>query len=152
MIQVYDVRCEYLKNPVGLDVLEPRISWKLTSEERHVRQMSYQLQIAADDDFSSIIWDSNEVISDKNLHITLTDIQLVSRKRYYVRVRVTDQKSNMSSWSDIAYFEMGLLTANEWQANWIIPPLQLTESLVLNLRKHFMYQRKSLELAYMQQH
>lgn len=30
-IQVHDVRCEYEHNPLGIDVREPRLSWKLGS-------------------------------------------------------------------------------------------------------------------------
>ena len=29
-----DLRCEYLVNPVGVDVLEPRLSWKNESDQR----------------------------------------------------------------------------------------------------------------------
>ena len=29
-----DLRCEYLQNPLGIDVLQPRLSWKLESPEQ----------------------------------------------------------------------------------------------------------------------
>ncbi len=44
-IQVHDVRCEYEHNPLGIDVREPRLSWKLVSEQRGVVQAAYQLRV-----------------------------------------------------------------------------------------------------------
>ncbi len=29
-VQVSDLRCEYLKNPLGIDTPKPRFSWKIT--------------------------------------------------------------------------------------------------------------------------
>lgn len=33
MLQVFDLRVEYLTNPMGIDVTYPRFSWKLKSDE-----------------------------------------------------------------------------------------------------------------------
>ncbi|WP_163539909.1 alpha-L-rhamnosidase [Gracilibacillus sp. YIM 98692] len=125
MLEVYDVRCEYQQNPIGIDVREPRISWKLRSDQRNVKQASYQLQVAKDEKFADIIWDSQQVASDENLHIVLSDIDFHSRTRYFVRVKATDKNGNVSEWSDITFFEFGLVDASEWQANWITPPIDI---------------------------
>ena len=42
------LRCEYLKDPVGLDVAEPRFSWRMESPARGARQTARQIQVAAD--------------------------------------------------------------------------------------------------------
>ena len=45
-----DLRCEYLKNPLGIDRTAPRLSWKLQaapSAVRGLRQTAFQIQIAS---------------------------------------------------------------------------------------------------------
>jgi alpha-L-rhamnosidase len=32
-VQVTDLRCEYLKDPLGIDVRRPRLSWKLVATD-----------------------------------------------------------------------------------------------------------------------
>ncbi|WP_058308450.1 family 78 glycoside hydrolase catalytic domain [Gracilibacillus massiliensis] len=124
MLQVQDLRTEYRKNPIGIDVTAPRISWKLSSDKRNVMQASYQIQVAEDDAFEKLVWNSGKVDSDKSNFIALTGVQLESRARYYFRVKVTDTKENVSEWSDSSYFEMGLLNKDEWVADWIAAPLK----------------------------
>ncbi|MHA1460975.1 MAG: glycoside hydrolase family 78 protein, partial [Promethearchaeota archaeon] len=34
----YDLRCEYLFNPICIDIRKPRFSWLLTHEERNQTQ------------------------------------------------------------------------------------------------------------------
>ncbi|WP_208585519.1 alpha-L-rhamnosidase [Gracilibacillus suaedae] len=122
MVEVYDVRCEYRRNPIGIDVKEPRISWKIRSDKRNVRQEKFQIQLSYENKFLNIIWDSQEVVSEQNLHVVLTGINLVSQQRYFVRVKVIDSDGNESNWSDVTFFEMGLLNSSDWKANWISPP------------------------------
>lgn len=35
-VEVQDLRCEYLKDPLGIDVVKPRLSWKI-GEKSEVR-------------------------------------------------------------------------------------------------------------------
>lgn len=137
LLTVFDVRCEYRKNPIGIDVLEPRISWKIKADNRNVRQATYQLQVANDEAFEDIVWDSGEVVSDENIHIVLRDLQPKSKTRYFVRVRIADQYGNQSAWSETTYFEMGLLEPTEWQADWISAPLSLDKKASPQFRHSF---------------
>jgi alpha-L-rhamnosidase len=43
MLQLIDLRTEYIKNPLGLDVDKPRFSWILQSEANNTVQSSYRL-------------------------------------------------------------------------------------------------------------
>ncbi|GAA0310395.1 alpha-L-rhamnosidase [Gracilibacillus halotolerans] len=122
MLSVYDVRIEYQKNPIGIDVTKPRVSWKIQAEGRNVRQGMYHLQVATEDSFDTVVWDSGEVSSDESLHISLDGLNPISKTRYYVRVRVADQHGNETDWSETTYFEMGLMQPKEWQAKWISTP------------------------------
>src|SRR5262245_25911099 len=45
-VRVDDLRCEYLMNPNGIDVTAPRLSWKLSSDERGQRQTAFRIIVA----------------------------------------------------------------------------------------------------------
>src|ERR1039458_4926337 len=49
VIHPVDLRCEFLKNPLGIDRAQPRLSWKLqatSSARRGVMQAAFQIQVA----------------------------------------------------------------------------------------------------------
>ncbi|OKP99100.1 glycoside hydrolase family 78 protein [Paenibacillus sp. P46E] len=127
MLKVQKLRVEYKENPVGLDVRHPRISWQLQSEERNVMQQSYDIQISAEPDFGSLLWTSGRVYSDQCTHVELVEPELRSRQRYYYRVKVWDRENRHTEWSEAAFWEMGLLKAEEWKAGWISAPLSLLD-------------------------
>lgn len=118
-IYLYDLRVEYQKNPVGIDVLKPRISWKIKSEKRATKQTAYRIQVAFDSNFNQLSWDSGLVESEKSVHVEYQGPDLKSGMRYYYRIKIKDQVGKTSDWSSPAYWEMGLLTAAEWQAEWV---------------------------------
>ncbi|NOU80518.1 Bacterial alpha-L-rhamnosidase [Paenibacillus sp. LMG 31459] len=123
MIAVHKLRVEYKDNPLGLDVRYPRISWQLDADERDVMQQAYQLQAAMDQNFGSTVWDSGRVESGQSLHIELKELQLQPKQRYYYRIRVWDQQNRPTEWSDTAWWETGLLSPEDWVAEWITAPL-----------------------------
>ncbi|AIQ59887.1 alpha-L-rhamnosidase [Paenibacillus borealis] len=123
MIAVHKLRVEYKQNPLGIDVRYPRISWQLNADERDVMQQAYQLQVATDQDYVSTVWDSGRVESGQSLHIELKELELQSRQRYYYRIRIWDQLNRPTEWSETAWWEMGLLSPEDWEAEWITAPL-----------------------------
>lgn len=137
MINVYDVKTEYRNKVIGLDVKEPRISWKIKSDRKNVFQESYHLQISTDEDFSELVWDSGVQKTQQTTHVALKDIHLVSNQRYYIRVKVTDNENNQSVWAEDDYFETGLLTHSEWEAKWITGTENTRGEPVPNFRRQF---------------
>jgi alpha-L-rhamnosidase len=123
MIAVHKLRVEYKDNPLGLDVRYPRISWQLDADERDVMQQAYQLQAAMDQNFGSTVWDSGRVESGQSLHIELKELQLQPKQRYYYRIKIWDQQNRPTEWSDTAWWETGLLSPEDWEAEWITAPL-----------------------------
>ena len=126
-MQVYALRCEYLKNPLGIDIVEPRFGWKLQSARQNVLQSAYQVIVYATEDLREAIWDSGKVASDNSTHVAYGGSALESRQRYYWRVRVWDEQDTPSEWSQIAFWEMGLLQPTDWQASWVEPQQDPTE-------------------------
>ncbi|MGG4147701.1 alpha-L-rhamnosidase, partial [Paenibacillus algorifonticola] len=124
MVQIAKVRCEYLKNPLGIDVPHPRISWQILSEERGIQQQAYQLQVSLEPEFGHILWDSGRNASGQSVHVVLDQIELQARTRYYYRIKVwtTGLSLEASAWSETAYFETGLMDYSQWIAEWISAP------------------------------
>ena len=119
MIRIIKPRCEYKENPVGIDVLIPRISWQLESENRGILQESYRIQVSKEDTFSTFAWDSGKVDSDQSLYVEYAGENLESRTRYFYRIKVWDNKGSESQWSSTAFWEIGLLKNIDWKASWI---------------------------------
>ena len=121
------LRCEYKTNPIGLDVVKPRLSWKIQAAPRNVRQSAYQIRASASSqDLEAgrrLLWDSAQVRSDASVHVVYGGPSLLTGQRVYWQVRVWDQNGNASPWSDAAFWEMGLLQASDWKARWIQPDL-----------------------------
>ena len=127
-MQVENLRCEYKRDPVGIDVRSPRLSWKLVSPERNVMQTAYRIQVArAGGNFQNaqeLIWDSGRQETEQAIHIVYAGSELESRKRYCWRVQAWDNLGQESEWSDPAFWEMGLLSPQDWKARLIQPELE----------------------------
>ncbi|WP_462409541.1 family 78 glycoside hydrolase catalytic domain [Neobacillus sp. Marseille-QA0830] len=140
-LTVNALTCEYKNNPLGIDITRPRISWKMESDRRGTMQTAYHIQVTTErEDFSEPIWDTGMVQSDQSIHIEYGGPELNSRTRYFYRVKVWDNFGNVSNWSDLGFWEMGLLSPVEWKAEWITPDSAgidpLSEAVFL-LRKDF---------------
>ena len=108
------LRCEYLENPRGIDVREPRLSWTLEAAERGQRQAAYQIRVNDGD-----LWDSGRVESDESIHMPYRGRTLESGMHCVWQVRVWDMDDNPSEWSRPARWSMGLLNESAWTAQWI---------------------------------
>ena len=121
-LTVTDLRCEYLRNPLGIDRPDPRLSWIIESSERGVSQKTYQIFVASRkqilDQGNPDMWDPRKTETDDN-KIVYKGNSLKSGETYYWKVRVWDQDGSLSSWSDVATFQMGLLDKDEWEGEWI---------------------------------
>jgi alpha-L-rhamnosidase len=118
-----ELRCEYTANPLGIDTLKPRLSWTLLDSERGQRQTAYQLQVAETPEGlqqgNGLLWDSNKVASDQNVNVVYAGPSLRSGMRCYWRVRAWDKQDQPSVWSSPALWQVALLDAHDWKAQWI---------------------------------
>ncbi len=128
-LQVHDLKVEYFENPVGIDDPNPRLAWKINSDQRNTMQTAYRVQVSTDDDFtkSEITWDTGKTNSDQSVHLHYEGDELESRQRYYWRVQVWDNHGQQSGWSETGFWEMGLLNTGDWQAEWIEPGFEQDE-------------------------
>ncbi len=139
-MNITDLKCEYITNPIGLDIQTPQFSWQIKSDKRGARQTTYQLIISDSPENlihgNPVIWDSGKVNSHKSAGIRYDGPELESRRRYYWQVKIWDANFELACYSEMAFFEMGLLRPADWQASWIGCPASWT-GRVLYFRRAF---------------
>jgi len=118
-----NLRCEYLSNPLGVDVRQPRFAWVLEHTERGQKQSAYQLLVATRlsllDQDKGDQWDSGKVASEDSTQVVYNAKPLESGSTYYWKVRYWDKDGNASPYSRAAQFDLGLLSPEEWKGQWI---------------------------------
>ena len=129
------LRCEYLQNPGVVDVVQPRLSWvnNAGKGERGQVQTAWEIKVASTKEKlqagKADLWNSGKISSDQSTNIFYNGKLLTSRQDCWWQVRVCDKKGKISAWSEPAFWSMGLLSAEEWQAKWIGVPWQGEEAL-----------------------
>jgi len=117
------LRCEYRSDPMGVDILSPRLSWQICSGERGQKQTAYQVYVASDEHLlrnnQPDMWDSGKVRSDNTTAIVYAGEPLKSDCVYFWQVRVWDRSDIPSAWSQPAEWSMGLLCSQDRRAEWI---------------------------------
>lgn len=117
MLKVSEITIEYLRNPVGLDG-RPWFGWILCSDKKNVNQEAYRLEIARDEDFETIVYESGWVKSRESIHVEAAGFCPASCKKYFVRVQVYDGEEE-SSFSEPALFVTAVLEQDQWKAKFI---------------------------------
>ena len=120
-LSVKDLTCEHKKNPIGIDVMQPRFSWKITGKANNIMQNEYSVRVSTDEKFSSgkIVWQSGNVKSEESVLQPYQGPELKSGQRYFWQVKIVDKLGKQSKWSEVAFWEMGLLSSTDWKAKWI---------------------------------
>jgi len=117
------LHCEYANNPLGLDTLNPRLSWKLESASRAQEQSAYQILAASSPKWLTSgqgdLWDSGKVFANRTIGVPYHGQPLNSSQQAFWQVRVWDNQGRPSDWSHPAKWEMGLLSPQDWQAQWL---------------------------------
>ena len=134
-LRVYDLSCEGMRDPLGLDEKSPRISYKIASEEPDCFQRERRLEVASDETFAHILRDTGWEAAGETLHLPLTDGALSPATRYYYRVSVRDSLGREAI-SEPAFVETGLM-GGPWHARWICRPEEFNDDPVVPR-----YQRK----------
>ncbi len=122
-VEIVNLRCEYLTNPLGIDLKSPRLSWILESDKRGECQTGYQIIVASTPELllknQGNLWNSGKVISNQTTQLKYMGLPLQSGMRCFWKVRVWDSKKKVTSWSKPALWTMGLLNPSDWKAIWI---------------------------------
>jgi alpha-L-rhamnosidase len=122
--------CEYLTDPISVDIKEPRLSWVNIADdnERGQFQASWEIRVASSKEGlisdNPDLWKSGRVVSNESVNIVYKGKQLTSEQNCWWQVRVWDINGKLSDWSEPASWSMGLLRAEDWKAVWIGSPWQ----------------------------
>ena len=116
-VAVRDVRAEYHHGDVmGMGEPCPRLSWISLTETSGWTQAAYEVEV-----------DGNPAGRQEDrgsVFVEWPGPPLRSRERHRVRVRVWGADGSASGWSDELLIEAGLLSPEDWTAQWITPVLR----------------------------
>jgi alpha-L-rhamnosidase len=122
-LEITNLRCEYLKNPLGIDVVQPRLSWVLESSVRGQKQTAYRIIVSSNEENfkrnRGDLWDSGKIKSDRTNQIVYNGQILHSRKKCYWKVFVWDKDGAISENSKPSFWTMGLLADEDWKGSWV---------------------------------
>ena len=117
------LRTEWLVDPVGIDTVAPRFSWRVESTRRGARQTAYRILVAETETMlrsgRGSLWDSGRVQSDETLNVVYAGRPLASGQKAYWQVQSWDELGRPSKWSPRGTFSLGLLKLADWRAQWI---------------------------------
>ena len=113
-MQPRDLQTENRTGPLGMDAVQPRLSWTLPW--LGAAQQAYQIRAATDPALLNRgvanLWESGKVLSAQWTQIRYGGPPLASRDRVAWQVRVWTPEG-LSDWSEPARFEIGLLDSEQ---------------------------------------
>ena len=122
VLEPADLRTEWLRDPLGIDATQPRLSWRLESSARGQRQSACRVRVANTREALTtdrdLVWDSSRIESDETSHVYAGRL-LRSGELLFWSVKVWNQDGQESEWSAPASWSMGLLQPGDWQGQWI---------------------------------
>lgn len=122
-ILIENLRLEYMKDPLGIDIMNPRFSWELSSSGRNKKQKNYQVLVSTSisdlNENKGGAWDSKKVADNNSNQIVYRGKPLKANTLYFWKVRIWDEKGRSSGWSRAARFFVGPLTTSDWKGQWI---------------------------------
>jgi alpha-L-rhamnosidase len=138
---VHDLKCENLRNPLGIDKTTPRFSWKIKAHKKGTKQTAFQIIVAStpgllNPDMADL-WNPGKIESSASLWILYSGKSLRSGTSACWKVRIWDEAGNASSWSEIAAFSIGLLNKEDWHASYIGFPTKAGYSECPQVKKSF---------------
>lgn len=119
------LQVEHANNPLGIDVKHPRLGWQIVSAGTNILQSAYRVVVSSSARKASSgkgdVWDSGKVISPDSFDVAYAGPELKSGCRYFWSVKVWDDRGHSSDWASAGWWEMGLLSSEDWSgAHWIM--------------------------------
>lgn len=142
------IRCEYLKNPLGIDVATPRFTWEI-SAGHNGRQTACRLKVATSPQLlkrgKADVWKSRRVNTDIP-RMVYQGPALQAHTRYYWQVEVWSNSRKLTS--EIASFETAKLSITDWHdAKWISDTFDKEFRKAPLLRKSISLEEKNIKNA-----
>ncbi|MBR4135824.1 MAG: family 78 glycoside hydrolase catalytic domain [Bacteroidales bacterium] len=158
VITIVQPTVEFQDGSQPLATSQPRFSWKYDAapQLQNVRQTSYRIIVGSTEENVrngiGDLWDTQAVPSDRMLLIPYEGKPLHSRDKAYWKVIATltygnseEEQQTVQTESKVNYFEISLLDADDWYAQWISFNYD-DDSLVQKTRIAARYLRKEFPL------
>ena len=124
-IKACSLKVEYMEDPAGVNIPDPRLSWIPISSARGSKQSAWQIEVAGsvEDLLNSgpKVWDTGKTRSSNSVNIVYEGQPLETGQTYFWRVRLWDKNGEAGVWSDIAGFHVGPMNNSDWHGKWIGP-------------------------------
>lgn len=119
MLAITRIRINHLEEPVGITG-KVRIGWEITSSHKNVIQEGCRVQVAKDDSFENVIYDTGirENGQSQNILLDMPEVDLESVHYYYVRVKIWDNYKEISDWHSTRFLT-ALSDKDVWKADFI---------------------------------
>ncbi|KAK6857716.1 putative alfa-L-rhamnosidase [Apiospora arundinis] len=121
-----ELRTNGLRSPLGLDSPNPEFQWRLTRPLTSAdSQIQCRLRVSRSGtfDLNTLEWESNTINTEAGqLRVQYEGKPLESRTRYYWCIYISDRGEGTSTFhtsAEQSWFETGLLSPNDWTAQWI---------------------------------
>jgi alpha-L-rhamnosidase len=132
MLHCTNLTTEYQRDPIGLDVPNPRFSWQLESNDNNTIQTAYHIVVET---AGGVVWDSGKIEGSRSVHVEYAGAPLKASTSYSATVTAWDNHDGSASTS--GSFEMGLLSHENFSADWITHTLDDGEEACPVFRRSF---------------
>src|SRR5262245_41470726 len=93
-VRVVGLKVDEVDHPLGLESASPRLSWRIESSDRNVRQSAYRVWVASSEERAQggqgDLWDSGKVSGRRSIGVAYQGRALRSRERCFWGVQVWD--------------------------------------------------------------
>ena len=142
---VDNLECEYLENPIGIDAPQPRFTWQLKSVEPGIAQNAVQIVVGTNaEDVArgkGDIWQSGTLLS-TTIPMVYRGPKLQPFTRYFWSVKVQNRDGGWSPFSEVAFFETGMMQKENWKGAWISDTYDYNIKPAPYFRKDFIVPQK----------
>lgn len=120
MLKLEQLKCEHLKNPIGIENRNPVFSWILAGNEKNVLQTARRIQVYEQ---KKLLWDSEKQMTDDSIACAYAGPELKPLTEYRWKVTVWDNHENEASAG--AVFTTARM-GQAWRASWVEPEQEPT--------------------------
>src|SRR5258706_4986694 len=115
-----DLRVDGRLDPIGLDELRARLSWRVELGHPATQRASFGVEVAGAPSLApaTVVWSRSDGASGDTA-VVYDGPAPGSREPRFWRVRVVDDRGSDGPWSSPASWEMGLLAPDDWVGRWI---------------------------------
>ncbi|MGC4034338.1 MAG: family 78 glycoside hydrolase catalytic domain [Chitinophagaceae bacterium] len=118
---IFNMQCEHIVNPLGIDAAKPRFSWTINDMQNGAKQIAYEIIVSTDSAAAASdkgnAWQSGKIKRADQL-VTFNGEALLPFTKYYWRVNSFD-KDGKELKSAVANFETGMMQQQNWKGAWI---------------------------------